>query len=447
MIFHLFSIEVRGKIMLINKLHLKAPGNWINDPNGFIYYGGKYHLFYQYFPYEPVWGTMHWGHAVSDDLVNWEHLGIAVYPTKSYDRNGVFSGSAIEIDGKMYLYYTSVVYGMENQENIHISADVPRIESQSMIISDDGFTFDNYNDKKQIIPPMEDNNIGNRGECRDPKVIKYGDSYYMALGTTRDMKTGVLLIYKSSDGITWEYSNRIESKELGYMLECPDIFEIDGRWILVSSPMGVTKDSGSYENQTFVRFISFDPELGELAIDDKWEFLDYGLDVYATQSNLDEDGRRVIISWVRMPRAKSPDSNTASGGKCWNGIMTMPRVVEVCDDEIYTKAHPNVRRYFDSVEASDIVIDGIQGRVRDGNIQLLTDISEGESISIHDFTIKLIDGCVVTDRSEILGNIEGLHMVSQSPVVGNECHLEIYEEKDIIEIYINDGRYVITNVK
>ena len=54
-------------------LHLKAPGNWINDPNGFIYYQGMYHLFYQYFPYAPVWGTMHWGHAVSDDLVNWEH--------------------------------------------------------------------------------------------------------------------------------------------------------------------------------------------------------------------------------------------------------------------------------------------------------------------------------------------------------------------------------------
>ena len=87
-----------------NILHLKAPGDWINDPNGFIYYKGKYHLFYQYFPCAPVWGTMHWGHAVSDDLVHWKHLGIALFPTKSYDRNGVFSGSALEIDGRMNLY-------------------------------------------------------------------------------------------------------------------------------------------------------------------------------------------------------------------------------------------------------------------------------------------------------------------------------------------------------
>ena len=79
-------------------LHLKAPGNWLNDPNGFIYYKGKYHLFYQHFPYAAVWGTMHWGHAVSEDLIHWEHLGIALFPTKAYDQNGVFSGSAIEKD-------------------------------------------------------------------------------------------------------------------------------------------------------------------------------------------------------------------------------------------------------------------------------------------------------------------------------------------------------------
>ena len=90
-------------------LHLKSPVNWINDPNGFIYYKGKYHLFYQHFPYAPIWGTMHWGHAVSEDLVHWEHKKIALFPTKSYDRNGVFSGSAIEKDEKLYFYYSAEI--------------------------------------------------------------------------------------------------------------------------------------------------------------------------------------------------------------------------------------------------------------------------------------------------------------------------------------------------
>ena len=94
-------------------LHLKAPGNWINDPNGFIYYRGEYHLFYQHFPYAPRWGTMHWGHAVSRDLVHWEHLGVALYPTKSYDQNGVFSGSALELAGMLCLYYSAARYLMQ----------------------------------------------------------------------------------------------------------------------------------------------------------------------------------------------------------------------------------------------------------------------------------------------------------------------------------------------
>ena len=76
-------------------IHLKCPGGWINDPNGFIYYKGKYHLFYQYFPYAPQWGRMHWGHAVSDDLAHWEHVGVALYPSKYNDADGCFSGSAV----------------------------------------------------------------------------------------------------------------------------------------------------------------------------------------------------------------------------------------------------------------------------------------------------------------------------------------------------------------
>ena len=90
---------------MTQKLHLKAPGNWINDPNGFIYYKGQYHLFYQYFPFEPRWGKMHWGHAVSDDLVTWEHKGVALFPSKYPDQDGCFSGSSIEHDGKMFLFY------------------------------------------------------------------------------------------------------------------------------------------------------------------------------------------------------------------------------------------------------------------------------------------------------------------------------------------------------
>ena len=88
--------------------HIAAPANWINDPNGFCFYKGEYHLFYQYHPYSSQWGPMHWGHVASKDLADWEHRPIALAPTDEYDKDGCFSGSAIEKDGN-YIYYIQVM--------------------------------------------------------------------------------------------------------------------------------------------------------------------------------------------------------------------------------------------------------------------------------------------------------------------------------------------------
>ena len=118
-------------------LHFLPRDHWMNDPNGFIYYRGKYHMFYQYFPYESRWGTMHWGHKTSTDLVHWKDEGIALYPSRDFDRNGCFSGSAIEIDGKMYLYYTAIVYASMDPANIHVSGS-GLIACQAMLESPDG---------------------------------------------------------------------------------------------------------------------------------------------------------------------------------------------------------------------------------------------------------------------------------------------------------------------
>ena len=158
--------------MKTQRLHLKAPDNWVNDPNGFIYYKGYYHLFYQYFPYGPRWGTMHWGHAVSRDLVNWEHKDMALYPTMREDQNGCFSGSAVEEDGKLYLVYTGVRYEVVNPEDPHTCLNEQFESAQLMISSEDGFQFDNENGKQVIIPPITDPAIGDRTHTRDPKVWK-----------------------------------------------------------------------------------------------------------------------------------------------------------------------------------------------------------------------------------------------------------------------------------
>lgn len=125
--------------MKTSLLHLHAPDHWVNDPNGFLYYRGQYHLFYQYFPYAAAWGTMHWGHAVSRDLVHWQHQGLALFPTIREDQNGCFSGSAVEQDGEMVLFYTGVRYVTPNPRNIHLSLDGKMESNQLTIVLPTGF--------------------------------------------------------------------------------------------------------------------------------------------------------------------------------------------------------------------------------------------------------------------------------------------------------------------
>ena len=431
---------------MTNTLHLKAPGDWINDPNGFIYYHGKYHLFFQYFPCAPMWGTMHWGHAVSEDLIHWRHLGIALYPTKAYDRNGIFSGSAVEINDKMHLYYTAVRYLQEEPENIHGAVDGRSIQSQAMICSEDGIFFDNRQGKSLIIPAIEEKEIGDAGDCRDPKVWKEQNHYYMCLGSTYQKQEGVLLIFHSEDGCNWFYLNRVQDKRLGAILECPDLFQIGESYVLVSSPMEILKGTEYPENQSTCQLIEFNPDNGQVTLGDSYQFLDYGMDLYAPQSNLDEAGRRTIIFWVRMPVPAAPEDNSASNGRPWNGMMSLPRVVSVREKHIYTSVHPNVRAYFADDCCEEIQTTRYTQRKREGNSQILTHIKEGEVLDFSGYVITLKDGCVCTDRSRLVPSQAKLHCICQTPYVGTECSLEIYMEQNLIEVFINDGQYVISNV-
>lgn len=200
----------------------------MNDPNGFIYFKGLYHLFYQCFPYAPQWGRMHWGHVVSKDLVSWEDQGIALYPSKTDDRSGCFSGTAVENDGKMQLYFTGVNYLVENPENINHCVDEQFVSAQLMITSENGFDFDNIGDKKTVLPVIHDAKTGDARHTRDPKVWKNGDRWYMMLGSTIEDKQGRLLFFTSKDGESWKYKNSVTKEKFGWMWECPDYFEVDG---------------------------------------------------------------------------------------------------------------------------------------------------------------------------------------------------------------------------
>lgn len=416
-------------------LHLRAPGNWMNDPNGFIHYGGKYHLFYQYFPYAPEWGTMHWGHGISEDLVHWEHLDIALFPSKRYDENGVFSGSALEKDGKLYLYYSAVKYLETDDEDIHRAKDGKMETSQAMVVSEDGFEFDNWKGKQQIIPMIQDKTIGDSADTRDPKVWYEGGSYYMILGSTYEKKEGRVLFFQSRDGETWEYSGQCRHKGFGTGMECPDLFQVGESYIFIGSPMGIGEPGIGYRDHAICCMAEFDGKTCSLTVSDTFQYIDYGMDLYAPQTNVDKEGRRVLIAWMRMPKPVDKGRK-----KPWNGMMCIPRVVEVENGHICFRVHPEVDKCFKKEAEQKDWFDP------EKPCRIQTVLEEGEEINIGGYRIWTEKGYVKTDRSQVFQGIEGHRFVSSTPESLECCRLDIFVDSNLIEVFINEGRYVISHV-
>ncbi len=293
------------------RIHFSPPAAWMNDPNGLVYYAGEYHLFYQHNPDDIVWGPMHWGHAVSTDLVNWQHLPIALYP----DDNGtIFSGSAV-IDWR-----NSAGFGKEAMIAI-FTQDQNGRQSQSLAYSTDkGRSWTKYAGNPVLEPP---NNIHN---FRDPRVFWYGDaqSGHWVMAVTGG---SVILFFTSADLKKWTPTGGFGFGygATGGVWETPDLFElpVDGgpetRWVL-SVGVGNGAPSGGTGTQYFVgtfngeNFTSDNPKNTVL-------WADFGADFYAAQSwNEAPGGNRIWLGWLNNWRYadKIPTST-------WRGAFSLPR--------------------------------------------------------------------------------------------------------------------------
>lgn len=307
--------EIVGKGKMRQHYHFMSQTGWMNDPNGLIYYKGKYHFFFQYNPYSGFWDSMYWGHAVSDDLLHWEYLPLALAPSETYDdyaKGGCFSGSAIEHDGKLFLMYTGTAYHGHGVE-----------QTQCIAYSEDGIHFEKYEGNPVVTAPE-----GISVNCfRDPKVWRHDDTYYMICGASRN-KIGLALIYKSEDMLHWTFLNVLtESRgEWGFMWECPDLFPIGDKYVLTFSPMG----SGDHTSVYLVG--DFDYETGKFDYSISRE-IDWGFDYYAPQSFLAPDGRRIMVAWANewewMPLWKDWGPTYKEG---WCGFFNILREIRMLED-------------------------------------------------------------------------------------------------------------------
>lgn len=428
--------------------HIMPPLGWMNDPNGLVFYKGEYHVFYQYNPFDSKWGSIHWGHYKSKDLVHWTELPVALAPDATYDRDGCFSGSAIVAGDELKLFYTGNIFtGPNNDEDL--------LQTQCMASSHDGIHFRKY-EANPLLP-----NIPGIKHFRDPFVWQKNGLFYMVLGTqTDDRLRGRAVLYQSDDLLQWSYVGCVSESDgsLGYMWECPSIFELNGRDVLIVSPQGMDKAGEHYNNlhQSGYTVGKLNYETAELAHGEFIE-LDRGFDFYAPQTFMDDKGRRILIAWMDMWDSYMPTQENH-----WAGTMTLPREIHLNKDGwLYYKPVEELKQLrYNPVEIHSISINGeehikgIQGKC----IELLMefnvvktqsdlfgvalrtnkDHSEETVIAYNKNKNQLI-----LDRNKSGTGPKGIRKITFNEPVDQLC-LHIFIDHSSIEIFVNEGEYVMS---
>ena len=464
--------------------HLMAPVGWLNDPNGLSYFRDRYHVFFQYSPFAVNGGMKLWGHYTSKDLVQYKYEGAPFLPDETYDKDGVFSGSAIVWKDKMYLFYTGNVEEEGDHDYIHSGRGANVIR----VISEDGEHFS----AKQCILTNADYPAECTNQVRDPKLFQMADgTFRMVLGAWLQDDKGAVLLYSSTDleHFTFEQLYTTE-KAFGYMWECPDIFARDGHRILAVCPQGVPSEAEQYQNiyqsgyfieteetrnvdlsfkgteETRNVDLSFKGTEETRNVDSSFKgteetrnvnssfkgteetrnanpsFIewDMGFDFYAPQTFETPDGRRILIGWAGVPDAEYSSNPTNEG---WQHSLTVPRELRYHNGKIYQlpirelgqlrkkEILPEKESYVLDNGCGELIFDGIAGA---SSAAICVQIGTGCSLSYEKGLVTLqFTGDSGAGRGKRVARCEAVHKI------------QILMDVSILEIYINDGEIVMTS--
>lgn len=443
--------------------HLMPPKGWMNDPNGSCYYKNNYHIFFQYSPEEVRGGQKSWGHYRSRDLVNWEFVGEAILPDIPEDKDGVYSGCAFVEDGKLEVFYT----GNVKEEGEYDYTYAGRGANVIYVSSEDGLHFS----QKQVLLTNKDYPGEYSCHIRDPKVWKEGDTYYMVLGGRKGSAPeagtvkadtedhGGALIYTSKDKLNWHFLRELTTKEyFGFMWECPDYFELDGKTVFAFCPQGLQKETYRFQNSDQSGYLICEKERvqsdGKSEETEAWKLSDFkewdmGFDFYAPQTFLTPDGRRLLIGWVGLPGADYTNEATVKEG--WQHCLTVLRELTFENGTIrqwpvrelealrgkllLSKQEAKLEA---AKENQEIVT--VQASSFDCSIYFEENASKKEIYIENDLSIQYKDGIIKVIYTNDTG--EG-RKIRQAKLQG-VGEIRILKDRSMVEIYVNHGEAVFS---
>ncbi|EZP75385.1 sucrose-6-phosphate hydrolase [Parageobacillus genomosp. 1] len=419
--------------------HLMPPVGLMNDPNGLIHWNGVYHVFYQWMPFHTGHGAKFWGHYTSCDLIHWKQEKIALAPSEWYDKDGCYSGSAIDHDGVLTLFYTGNVKDEHGNRQTY----------QCMAMSKNGIDFE----KKGIVVTLPD---GYTAHFRDPKVWKKGDKWYMIVGAQSESLDGKAVLFRSQNLRDWEHLGPItggNSRQLGkfgYMWECPDLFELDGQEVLIVCPQGLEAEAMRYQNvhQSGYFVGRLDYETAQF-LHGPFAELDRGFEFYAPQTMLDAKGRRILIAWMGVPDQDEDKHPTITHR--WVHALTLPRELKLKDGKLYQTpveelqmlrkdkiAYSNV-----TIANEEMILEGISGDVIELNLENIRLSGGIMEIAIRN-TARIIyhsDERVLTLERKSFAN--GLTEKRQCRL--ERLHsLHMFLDTSSMEVFVNKGEEVFT---
>ena len=439
--------EIVEKDFWRQKYHIQGIVGLINDPNGFSQFKGKYHMFYQWNPLGTDHKNKTWAHSVSDDLLHWKRLKTALRPDTWYSKDGVYSGSAIVDDEKLYLFYTGNVK----------DSDGNRESYQCLAVSSDGENFERWE------PSIVNQPDGYTRHIRDPKIWKKDGKFYAVIGIQSEDLEGKAVLYSSENIKDWKFEGEIAGanhgkiKDFGFMWECPDYFQLKDektgeiKDLLVFSPQGLEPEGDLYNNkyQTGYLFGKLDYKNPEFEISSNFVEIDRGNDFYAPQSMEDDKGRRLIVGWMGIPEEE--DFPTVKNE--WLHCLTLPRELKVIDGKLYQVPINEM----ESIRGEKIEFSGkVTGEVKVGTgvtYELKAKFTDFNS----DFGLKLRTGknsetvlkFDYNDKKFVLDRTKGeqpdkrLRKVYLGDI--SELELTIFVDNSSVEVFINGGQEVFSS--